>query len=77
MSRLARVEKSDSVARAWSYLRRLKINSLLAGRCRGRSSPCDHAFDDSVVAGLLDLNVTYLMRRSTYRRDRPIRDEEA
>ncbi|MGB0257096.1 MAG: cation:proton antiporter [Coraliomargarita sp.] len=37
-------------------------NNLLAYRCRAAEVPCAiHAFDDSVVEGLLDLNVNYLM----------------
>ncbi len=37
-------------------------NNLLAYRCRAADVPCAiHAFDDSVVEGLLDLNVNYLM----------------
>ena len=37
-------------------------NNLLAYRCRAARVPCAvHAFDDSVVGGLLDLNVNYLM----------------
>ena len=37
-------------------------NNLLAYRCRSLGVPCAvHAFDDSVVEDLLDLNVSYLM----------------